>query len=75
MITADVFKIQKPLATNSDHPTVLIYNQSRRIMFTQNYDKWWATFFGKNLKRYVWAVYDDTNGTFNVDRIVDDPDW
>lgn len=75
MIKADVFKVQRPISTNAPTAQVLVYNQSHTIEFQTPYDHWWQSFFTSELKRYVWATYDDVTEVFNIDRIVTPPDW
>jgi hypothetical protein len=69
-----IVKCQKPLAwARGEHPTVLVYNESRSTFVQVPYTIKWANWFGSSLKRYAQVYY--RNNKLVIGRVVSDRDW
>jgi hypothetical protein len=68
-----IVKIQRPLFSSNECPTVLIYNKDRTVEYQTPYNNEWETWFGDKLKRYTKAYLH--KGILVIKQPVQDKSW
>lgn len=70
----EVFKLQRPMATNDPEPKMLVYNQTRSWQGEIALNQDMYNFFGDSYKKYVRA-YIDEQGRLNIVEGITNQDW
>lgn len=69
-----IWKLQRPLATNDPYPCVMAYTEGKvQMAMIPMPDEMMDEIFGDELKIYVRGTV--VNGILKVDKIVEEQDW
>ena len=74
LYTGMVLKLQRPLSTNAEVPTILAYNQDRSLLEDLTIDEGILSYFEDQYKVYVFARL-WVNGTLQLVKPVPAEDW
>jgi hypothetical protein len=71
----EIFKLQRPIATNSEVLEVLAYNKKRTIQGQFPMNDTLEMLFDDKYKIYVEGKFNDDTGNIEIVKVVNEQDW